>query len=172
MKLRVYLGENLAGHLESTAERGVLFTYAKDYLKSGNPPISLSLPLQEKEFSQKACLPFFEGLLPEGDVKKRISEYLHVSEKSTLKLLQELGGECAGMISILPEEESLLHKNAYDFSPENYEPLSTKKLSEYIRNINLRPLLKAKDKLRLSLAGALEKIPFFFINEKFYFPKN
>ena len=61
------------------------------------------MPLSADEFSQKECLPFFEGLLPEGDVKRRISDYLHISETSTLKLLQELGGECAGLVSILPE---------------------------------------------------------------------
>ena len=172
MKLHVYLGKNLAGHLESTSERGVVFSYATDYLKSGQPPISLSLPLQANEHPQKACIPFFEGLLPEGNVKKHISEYLHISEKSTLKLLQELGGECAGMISILPDDEQLQIKNAYDFSPENYESLSEKKIVEYIQNINVRPLLKVKNKLRLSLAGAQEKLPLVYANDKFYLPKN
>lgn len=94
----------------------------------GHPPISLSLPLSADEFSQKECLPFFEGLLPEGDVKRRISDYLHISETSTLKLLQELGGECAGLVSILPESEENKTKNVYDFSSLNYEPLSEKNL--------------------------------------------
>ena len=104
MRLSVYFGESLAGHLSSTAENGIVFSYEASYLEAGLPPISLSLPLNAGEFSQKQCLPFFEGLLPEGDVKRRISDYLHISETSTLKLLNELGGECAGMISILPED--------------------------------------------------------------------
>ena len=97
----------------------------------GHPPISLSLPLSADEFSQKECLPFFEGLLPEGDVKRRISDYLHISETSTLKLLQELGGECAGLVSILPESEENKTKNVYDFSSLNYEPLTEKKLVSF-----------------------------------------
>ena len=143
MKLAVYLGENLAGHLTSTADKGVVFSYDPIYLKAGHPPISLSLPLSADEFSQKECLPFFEGLLPEGDVKRRISDYLHISETSTLKLLQELGGECAGLVSILPESDENKTKNVYDFSSLNYEPLSEKKLAEYIVNkiANLIPVL-------------------------------
>ena len=172
MKLSVYLGEKLAGYLESTAEKGVVFFYDTAYIKAGQPPISLSLPLSNAEFSQKDCLPFFEGLLPEGDVKKRISDYLHISESSTFKLLKELGGECAGMVSILPEGESNKAKSAYAFSRDNYEPLSEKKLAEYIQNINTRPLLKIKEKLRLSLAGAQEKLPLAYINGKYYLPKN
>jgi serine/threonine-protein kinase HipA len=166
------LGDRLAGYLSSTAEKGVVFSYDDAYINAGKIPLSLSLPLGKTEFSQKECLPFFEGLLPEGDVKKRISEYLHISETSTFKLLKELGGECAGLISILPEHESNKIKNTYEFSPDNYDLLAEKKLAEYIQNINTRPLLKAKDKLRLSLAGAQEKLPLTYMDGKFYLPKN
>lgn len=172
MKLSVYLGDRLAGYLSSTAEKGVVFSYDDAYINAGKIPLSLSLPLDKTEFSQKECLPFFEGLLPEGDVKKRISEYLHISETSTFKLLKELGGECAGLISILPEHESNKIKNTYEFSPDNYDLLAEKNLAEYIQNINTRPLLKAKDKLRLSLAGAQEKLPLTYMDGKFYLPKN
>lgn len=171
MKLSVYFGESLAGHLESTAEKGIIFSYDVSYLNSGLPPISLSLPLSDVEYSQKNCLPFFEGLLPEGDAKRRISDFLHISETSTLKLLQELGGECAGMISILPEGEINRTKNSYEFSLDNYEPLAKEKLSEYIKNINTRPLLKAKAQLRLSLAGAQEKLPLVYKDGEFYLPQ-
>lgn len=172
MRLSVYFGESLAGHLSSTAENGIVFSYEATYLEAGLPPISLSLPLNAGEFSQKQCLPFFEGLLPEGDVKRKISDFLHVSETSTLKLLKELGGECAGMISILPEGEPNKAKNVYDFSPDNYEPVPIKKLSEYIKNTNSRPLLKVKEELRLSLAGAQEKLPLLYKDGEYYLPRN
>lgn len=97
---------------------------------------------------------------------------MHISETSTLKLLEELGGECAGLVSILPESEENKTKNVYDFSSLNYEPLSEKRLAEYIVNINTRPLLKAKEKLRLSLAGAQEKLPLTYFDGKYYLPKN
>jgi hypothetical protein len=37
-------------------------------------------------------------ILPEEDTRKKIADYLHISDTSTLKLLEALGGECAGMI--------------------------------------------------------------------------
>jgi HipA N-terminal domain len=172
MRLAVYLGEKLVGHLISTTDKGVVFSYDPIYLKDEHSPISLSLPLRTAEFSQRECLPFFEGLLPEGDVKRRISDYLHISETSTLKLLQELGGECAGLVSILPEGDENKTKNVYEYSSQNYDSLSEKKLAEYIANINTRPLLKAKEKLRLSLAGAQEKLPLTYVDGKYYLPKN
>lgn len=85
-------------------------------------------------FTQAECAAFCGvgvRFLPEGDVKRRISDYLHISETSTLKLLQELGGECAGLVSILPESEENKTKNVYDFSSLNYEPLSEKKLVSF-----------------------------------------
>ena len=172
MILSVYFGEKLAGHLYTTAQNGVVFSYDPAYLEAKHPPLSLSLPLSTNEYPQKKCLPFFEGLLPEGDVKKRISDYLHVSETSTLKLLKELGGECAGIVSILPEGKQSKFQHTYTFSSENYEELPQKKLVEYIQNINTRPLLKAKEKLRLSLAGAQEKMPLTYKDGNFYLPKN
>lgn len=171
MRLSVYFGESLAGYLSSTAEKGIVFSYDASYLEAELPQISLSLPLSPAEYSQKQCLPFFEGLLPEGDVKRRISGYLHISETSTLKLLNELGGECAGMISILPEGEPNKTKNIYKFNSDNYEQIPLQKISDYIQNTNIRPLLKVKEELRLSLAGAQEKLPLLYKDDNFYLPR-
>jgi len=97
---------------------------------------------------------------------------LHVSESSTLKLLQELGGECAGMISILPENKNCSVQKSYAFNNENYELLDDETLYGFIKNINVRPLLKAKKELRLSLAGAQEKLPLVYFDKKYYLPKS
>ncbi|MDY6397769.1 MAG: HipA N-terminal domain-containing protein [Treponema sp.] len=126
MKLSVFLGNEKAGSLESTDNRGVIFIYDKNYLMNKNAvPLSASLPLQSEEFSQKQCIPFFSGLLPEEDSRKKIADYLHISETSTLKLLEALGGECAGLISILTEGDSLL----YDVVSTVIYPGLTEKLS-------------------------------------------
>ena len=111
MKLNVFFGNKKAGSLESTENRGVIFVYDENYLNDKTSvPLSASLPLQREEFSQKQCIPFFSGLLPEEDSRKKIADYLHISETSTLKLLEALGGECAGVISISSEDEDLLSK--------------------------------------------------------------
>lgn len=173
MKLNVFLGNEKAGTLESTENRGVVFVYDKNYLLNKNAlPLSASLPLQSDEFSQKQCIPFFSGLLPEEDSRKKIADYLHISETSTLKLLEALGGECAGLISILPEDETFSLQTSFSLDSENYELLDDNRLSDFIEKMNTRPLIKADDKLRLSLAGAQEKLALAKINEKWYLPLN
>lgn len=173
MKLKVFFGKEFAGVLASTADQGVVFSYDDSYrTNKSNSALSISMPLSKKEYSQKECLPFFSGLLPEGDVKRRVSDFLHVSESSTLKLLQELGGECAGMISILPENKNCSVQKSYAFNNENYELLDDETLYGFIKNINVRPLLKAKKELRLSLAGAQEKLPLVYFDKKYYLPKS
>lgn len=173
MKLSVFLGNEKAGSLESTDNRGVIFIYDKNYLMNKNAvPLSASLPLQSEEFSQKQCIPFFSGLLPEEDSRKKIADYLHISETSTLKLLEALGGECAGLISILTEGDSLSTETSYSLNSENYELLDDKKLSDFIEKMNTRPLIKADDKLRLSLAGAQEKLALAKIKGEWYLPLN
>lgn len=70
MKLNVFFGNEIAGSLESTADRGVVFCYDNAYLENKNAvPLSASLPLQKEEFSQKQCIPFFRGFC-----RKRIPE--------------------------------------------------------------------------------------------------
>ncbi|HAC31938.1 MAG TPA: type II toxin-antitoxin system HipA family toxin [Treponema sp.] len=175
MKLNVFFGNKKAGSLESTENRGVIFVYDENYLNDKNSvPLSASLPLQREEFSQKQCIPFFSGLLPEEDSRKKIADYLHISETSTLKLLEALGGECAGLISILSEDEdnSFSKETSYKLDSKNYEPLDDNRLSEFIEKMNTRPLIKADDKLRLSLAGAQEKLALAKINGEWYLPLN
>lgn len=171
MKLNVFFSDKLAGNLESTPDRGVVFRYDTNFIKGGIP-LSQSLPLQTAEFSQQDSLPFFSGILPEGDVKHRISDFLHISETSTFKLLQELGGDCAGMISILPESEQNFSAASYPLNENFYEKISNETLLEFIQNENNRPLLKAREELRLSLAGAQEKLPLAYFDGCFYLPKN
>ena len=173
MKLKVYFGNEKAGSLESTENRGVIFSYDKNYLQNKNAvPLSASLPLQAEEFSQKQCIPFFSGLLPEEDSRKKIADYLHISETSTFKLLEVLGGECAGLISILPEENEVPQTVSYSLNSDNYEPLEPDRLADFIEKMNTRPLMRADENLRLSLAGAQEKLALANLDGKWYLPLN
>lgn len=58
MKLSVFLGNEKAGSLESTDNRGVIFIYDKNYLMNKNAvPLSASLPLQSGKFLRKQVMP-------------------------------------------------------------------------------------------------------------------
>ncbi len=174
MNLNVYFGKEKCGELKTTDNRGIVFQYSETYLS--NPAsfgISLSLPLQKEEFSQKQCLPFFSGLLPEEFTRKRVADYLHISELSTMKLLKALGEECAGFITIADDDFDKSNlKNEYEIDSSNYEKLSHEQLEEFVKNIPQRPFIKADDKLRLSLAGAQEKLSLAFFDGQWFLPLN
>lgn len=174
MTLNVYFGIKKCGILSTTDDRGIVFKYDEAYLSSNSAQaISLSLPLQKSEFTQKRCLLFFSGLIPEEFTRKRVADYLHISELSTIKLLDALGRECAGYLSIADDSfDSSTLREEYDINSDHYEKISQKQLEDYVRNIPQRPFIKADDKLRLSLAGAQEKLSLAFFNNQWYLPLN
>lgn len=51
--------------------------------------------------------PFFSNLLPEGEVRSLIAKIKQISEHNDFKLLESIGGECAGAVSIVPEHTIL-----------------------------------------------------------------
>jgi serine/threonine-protein kinase HipA len=60
---RVYKAGVLAGVLQELEDRKFRFEYLTDYQ---GPAISLSMPIQQREWSFGRFPPFFDGLLPEG----------------------------------------------------------------------------------------------------------
>jgi serine/threonine-protein kinase HipA len=69
-------------------------------------------------------------------------------------LLETIGGECAGAVSIVPEDAVLSTES-------DYVALSEQEIEDIIEENAIRPALILKDELRLSLAGAQNKIPLY-----------
>ena len=68
------------------------------------------------------------------------------------------------------EDNSFSKETSYKLDSKNYKLLDDNRLSELIEKMNTRPLIKADDKLRLSLAGAQEKLALAKINGEWYSP--
>jgi HipA-like protein len=64
-------------------------------------PLSQSLPIRPEPYEDRATRPFFAGLLPEGGKRKQIAKTLQVSTQNDYALLDSLGGECAGTVTLL-----------------------------------------------------------------------
>ena len=168
MRLEVQQFGEVVGWLESTTDRGIIFRYDSEYaLRPEAHALSFSLPLRENPFPQAQALPFFAGLLPDGDLRRRIADLLHISEHSTIRLLEALGGECAGTVSLVPVEPDA---DKSDSSTEGYEEITVGQLAAMIRERERFPLLIAGGGARLSLAGAQEKIPLYKQNDRWYRP--
>lgn len=151
--LDVYLHRELVGRLLQDAEGRLRFGYTGDWLS--NPaavPISQSLPLEAKRFSQRECRGFFAGLLPDDSKREIIARNLGISARNDFAMLERIGGECAGAVTFVAEGHDLpAQENAY-------RPLEPHALAEMIRALPRRPLLAGEEGIRLSLAGAQDKI--------------
>ncbi len=161
-RLSVYLHDSLAGHLWLDDTHRFSFQYAPGYLKNSDAvSLSLSLPLKEEPYVNDTARPFFSNLLPEGEIRSLIAKIKQISEQNDFKLLEAIGGECAGAVSIVPEHTTLSSKSDYTI-------LSEQDVKHMIEENAVRPVLIVRDELRLSLAGAQNKIPIYFDSGRFY----
>lgn len=163
--LDVYFHNKIVGQLIQDDHGNMNFIYAKKWLT--NPKavaISCSLPLQKEKFSKKQCRAFFEGLLPEQQQRKIIAKNLGVSEHNEFSLLEKIGGECAGALSFLPPE------GKPHTSPTHYHELTDADLAKTLEELHTKPLLAGEYGVRLSLAGAQEKLAVYINDDRICIP--
>ena len=93
------------GNLTKSSDGLIQFVYTTEYLDYPSAiPLSMSLPLTEKLFSEQQAKPFFANLLQERDQPiRRVVERFNVDANDIVGLLFYLGAECAGAVSVLPE---------------------------------------------------------------------
>lgn len=161
--LDVYFRDRLAGRLWLDEHRRFVFQYDDGWLKSSRIfPLSLSLPLRQETYTDDIARPFFANLLPEGEIRELIAKQFHLSEQNVFALLEKIGGECAGAVSILP-------RGAKPADRSGYRELDDEGLHKVLAEIPMRPLLAGEKGIRLSLAGAQNKLPVFIDDkEKIY----
>jgi serine/threonine-protein kinase HipA len=152
--LDVYLHQHLIGKLIQDDQGNMRFTYVESWLSNPKAiPLSRSLPLTNKHFNRKACRGYFAGVLPDESKREIIARNLGISARNDFAMLEQIGGECAGAVTFLPDGQSLPQR---DYA---YRPLSPQELAEKLRALPHRPLLAGEEGIRLSLAGAQDKIP-------------
>ena len=151
--LDVYLLGETVGTLEQDEHGSMRFTYAPEWLvQTGAIPLSHSLPLREEGFGRNESRGFFAGILPEQRQREVIAKNLGVSAGNDFALLDRIGGECAGAVTFLRMGQEPLEQK------EEYRTLSAGELAEILRALPRRPLMAGDEGVRLSLAGAQEKL--------------
>ena len=163
-QLIVYLNTTKAGILERDG-RLLTFSYSPDYLDlPGASPISRLLPLAPTVYGDDATRAFFSNLLPEGAVLTQVARQVGISKENVFGLLGAIGGDCAGAISV----------SASDSLPEptgSYRPVSEQELSDELDRLPSHPFMAGEEGVRLSLAGAQNKLPLFFDGGNYYIPE-
>lgn len=163
--LDVYLHTDFVGNLIQNEHGEMVFTYAESWL--GQPravPLSHSLPLRKEAFSRNECRGFFAGILPEETKRELVARNLGISARNDFAMIELIGGECAGAVTFIPAGEKL---PAQDYQ---YKPLSDSALGGILRELPRRPLMAGEDGIRLSLAGAQDKIAVHVAGDKISVP--
>lgn len=154
--LDVYLHRHQIGQLGLDAARRFRFQYDGAWIEQADAvPLSLALPIQAEAFEDDKARPFFANLLPEAELRQAIARQLGLSEQNDFALLEAIGGECAGAVSVVPAGTPLPE-------PAGYLALDETALKRLVEELPKRPMLVGEEGVRLSLAGVQDKIPVYY----------
>lgn len=97
-RARVFVCGAPAGILEEL-ERGTsyVFRYDADY---AGPPISLTLPVERREVHFDRFPPFFEGLLPEGEMLEGLLQQRKIDRNDLFSQLTAVGQDTVGAVTV------------------------------------------------------------------------
>src|SRR5689334_22541053 len=142
--LHVWWDEEHVGEL-TTQDDVLRFRYAA----SASRRISRSLPITTEWQAGR----FFANLLPDGALREALARRFGVSADNDFALLEKVGGDCAGALTLLPagEEPRSL--------PQGKEALPLSRIEELAASEAGLVQALAQGRARLSLAGAQGKIP-------------
>lgn len=151
-ELEVWLNDDLVGYLVEN-RKGGRFCYASriEEVQSGNPLLSLSLPVKSKPYGESKTKNWFTGLLPEGRRRQEVAQSLGLSEQDWIGLLAEIGWECAGAVRVFEVGKAEPRRGSY-------EPLNLKELVTKLSDISARMPQQGTDDFRMSLGGFQEKM--------------
>jgi len=163
--LFVYWADKTVGRLTRSDDNRLSFQYDAAWLSADSTaPLSARLPLQDTPFTDSDCRCFFGNLLPESLARTQIAQRLGISDSNDFGLLKAIGGDCAGALSLWP-----------DTPPENrspsYDPLATEQLDHWLDDMQVTPLISPNDELRISLAGAQQKIAVMQEGDRLFLPR-
>ena len=150
-RLRVFAGQQPMGWFGF--EAGDYFFEYEPAWQNGRNTFALSpvFPLTTSRFAGASVKFFFKNLLPEGPVLEAISLEKGIALDNLLLFFAELGKDCPGVLSLLPEGQ-------VPDAEQHYESLLFEDLRQRIADRARRPLIKSREDASMSLAGAQDKM--------------
>ncbi|MEM8678631.1 MAG: type II toxin-antitoxin system HipA family toxin [Planctomycetota bacterium] len=167
-RLQVFFATREVGDLVADPDRKLSFQYAPDWLAAGDAfPISLSMPLRGDRYAPPVSHNFFANLLPEANVRARVCAKLKISADNDFELLRAIGGDCAGALSITSGTPSS------DADPAKATPISDEQLAAWSTGtVDAFSAVSGEGNVRLSLAGAQDKLPIHVADGRFLLPED
>jgi len=108
LTLDVYLHGERAGTLFPAGDNDYRLAYDPKLVERVGPGralLSNSLPARPEPYSAEATRAYVEGLLPAGPRRQRLGRELGIDATDGYLLLAEVGQDCSGAVSFLPEGE-------------------------------------------------------------------
>lgn len=166
--LHVLLNDTPMGVLSRRQQGKLSFRYFDAYLRSADAiPLSLSMPLLDRDYGHDTLHTWLWGLLPDNDIViSRWARRFGVSASNVFSLLEHIGQDCAGAVRFIapdaPDNPSLGGKKL----------LSLRDMERRLADLGGDPsLVRSADDLgQFSLGGAQSKIALQFSQGKWYVP--
>lgn len=165
--LQVLMNGKLVGRLSSSVRGTLHFAYDSSWLAFPHKrPISLSMPLSQREYSGGVVEHFFDNLLPDSQpIRNRLQALVGANSTRCFDLLSHIGRDCVGALQLLPEGTEV------DVHSVKATPLSEEEIGKVLSSYGTMPLgIDPQADFRLSLAGAQEKTAFLFYNNLWHRP--
>lgn len=168
-RLTVWMNGLLAGTWSVDSKGQHHFVYDGHWMQSDQGrPISLSMPLRPGAgYGSDTVRHFFENLLPDDRlIRERIQARFNTATTSAQDLLAEIGRDCVGALTILPDGEE----------PEGFDridgvPLSESDIEKLLARVTLDPRHNdLDDDFRISIAGAQEKTALSWVDGRWLKP--
>jgi serine/threonine-protein kinase HipA len=159
--LPVYYEEQLVGSIAKEGP-GLSFTYSESWAAAAAAfAISTTMPIREEPYAANVATPWFANLLPEDRQLEKIGRLLGRDQGDVYGLLEEIGRDTAGALSIGGEEGT---DNA------KYRELNESELADVIDRLPARPMLAGEPEVTMSLAGAQTKLTVAIFDDKIHLP--
>jgi serine/threonine-protein kinase HipA len=176
-ELAVVLDGALTGHVFRSGNGRLVLRYEDDWrTRPGAFPLSLSMPLGEREHGHRATSAFLWGLLPDDpNVVQYWARQHGVSRHDVVKLLTRVGEDCAGAVQLVgPEEASrVLGAATAADAAASIEWLSTDDVAELLTSLRRNPAAgrSSGEQGQFSLAGAQPKTTLYHEHGRWGIPK-
>ena len=89
-----------AGVLEEDGPTSFVFRYLDTY---GGAPVSLTMPVSQREYRFEGFPPFFEGLLPEGEMLDGLLRQRKLDRGDLFGQLVAVGEDVVGAVTVVEE---------------------------------------------------------------------
>jgi serine/threonine-protein kinase HipA len=162
-ELKVLVSDELLGILTQRTRGDLVLTYDRSWQERGDSfPLSLSMPLAQREHPDEVVRPFLENLLPDSArILDRWARQFHVSARNPFALLSHMGEDCAGAVQFVRPDR---YEHVANAGPGEIEWLTEGDIATRLRTLveHHGTGRLPGDRGQFSLAGAQPKMPLFF----------